>query len=383
MRNDLTKYCYKNENTEGWLNHLKVSHYCNSKLTSEVEENALCIPDQGKLGECFMGGIYTNEGEPVELSFQRNGFETAKKLIQKTDLSNVKFEDKKVVYLGQYRVHYGSFLVDSISRLWYTLDDPQNYQYVFLATQTVLGTSLHKSAVDFFNLLGISESQITIITEPTRYRKIIIPEEAYTPLKEYHPEFLDIIRKVVRSASVEGIKPTEKVYFSRSKFAYKLKSDFGEEFIAELFRCNGFEVIYPEEHSLAEQIFYVNNCKVFASIGGSCAHNILFSLTKPKMILLNRMNGYQFHQWFLNEMAGVEPITYVDAYTEPFKKVFKTEVTGPFLYWCNTNVKKFAKDYGMIIPRYSFWKKARCMVRYVFYFAKKQVYIMRNRIGKI
>ena len=105
---------------------MKVSHYCNSKLTSEVEENALCIPDQGKLGECFMGGIYTNEGEPVELSFQRNGFETAKELIQKTDLSNVKFEDKKVVYLGQYRVHYGSFLVDSISRLWYTLDDPKN-----------------------------------------------------------------------------------------------------------------------------------------------------------------------------------------------------------------------------------------------------------------
>lgn len=45
------------------------------------------------------------------------------------------------------------------------------------------------------------------------------------------------------------------------------------------------------------------------------AHIVLFfSFVKPKTIIVNRMNGYQFHQWFLNEMANVEPITYIDAY---------------------------------------------------------------------
>lgn len=365
------------------MKHLEKGHVNDKKLNVITVENALCIPDQGKLPGCFNGGVFDNQKNPVEISFQRDSISTATRLLDKTDVENAEYYNESVVYLGQYRVHYGSFLVDSISTLWYTLEHPEKYSYIYLSTQSELGECLHSSTIDFFSFFGIDKSQIRIITKPSIFKEVIIPEESYKPLKEYHPDFLKIIKRVTTNAlnsiPLSNAEVADKVYFSRSKFSNKLKSDFGEEYIVELFKVNGFKIIYPEEHTLAEQIFYVNNCKVFASIGGSCAHNILFSFSKPQMILLNRMNGYQFHQWFLNEMADVEPIIYVDTYCEPFKKVFETNVTGPFLYWYNRNLLMFAKDNSFIIPKVEWYRKVHCFVRYSFYCLKAQVHRIKSK----
>lgn len=374
------KYMYNNENRNNWLNHLEHSHLNNSDLNIKIVNNALCIPDQGLLDDYFKGGIYDNDNNPIYSSFQRTGGETAIELLKKADLSNVDYIDKRVVYLGQYRVHYGSFLIDSIARLWYALDNPEKYDYIFLSTQSILGTCLHKSATDFLSLLGIKEKQVSIITKPTRFKEIIIPDLAYIPLVDYHQEYLDIIKKVVSNIKVKDLETYNKIYFSRAKFSKETKSDFGEIFIDRLFKENGYTIIYPEEHTLEEQIYYVNNCKVFASVGGSCAHNVIFSFTKPKTIIFNRMNGYQFHQWFLDEMAGVEPITYVDAYVEPYKFFGETMVNGPFLFWLNKNVKEFAKDNSMTLPKISIFEKAYWLLKYTFYYFKKALYRIKKEM---
>lgn len=365
------KYCYRNETSDGWMKHREKSHFSTDALGAVTISNALCLPDQGLMNETFMGGVYREDKTPVESSFQRTGFNASGLLLKRSDLSDLKTVDKSVIYLGQYRRHYGSFLIDSISRLWYVLKNPEEYEYVFLATQTELGVGLHSSAVDFLRMFGISEEQISIVTEPMIYTRMIIPDMSYVPLEVWHQEFLDTVYKVIQNAKIPELKPAEKVYFSRSKFSEKQRSDFGEKFIVEFFKANGFEIIYPEEHSLAEQIYYVNHCKIFASIGGSCAHNILFSETKPRMILFNRMNGYQFHQWYLNEMAGVEPVVYVDAYSEPYRFALKTGVSGPFLYWLNRNVKRFAKDNDMVIPFIPLRDRMRCFAQYSYYAARK------------
>lgn len=121
----------------------------------------------------------------------------ANELLEKTDLSSGEYIDKSVVYLGQYRVHYGSFLVDSIARLWYTLKKSEGFEFIYLSTQSNLGAELHKGAIDFLSFLGIGKDQVSVITKPTRFKEIIIPDLAYIPLVDYHQEYLDVIKKVV------------------------------------------------------------------------------------------------------------------------------------------------------------------------------------------
>lgn len=356
---DLSKYCYSSETTKEWLNHISISHLADDPLQVEEYDNAVLIPDGGNFGG-FAGGVFSADGKPIKRSFQRKGLNSAERLYHCTNLLQAGCIEDEVVYLGQYRNQWGSFLVDSISRLWFAIEHPEKYKYVFLATQPKLG-GIHRNAWKFLDALGIKEDQVFYITEPTCIRKVIVPEMAFIPtgtlavregeqIPRYHREYLDTIYKAVDHISVPDIEPHEKVYFSRSKFAAKSKTDYGESFITELMQANGYYIVYPEEHTLEEQIFYVNTCKVFASIGGSCAHNIIFSKTKPQMILFNRMNGYQWHQWMLDEMANVEPITYVDMYCEPYKAIFKTTISGPYLYLINQNVKRFAEDQGFVIP---------------------------------
>lgn len=347
-RTELTKYCYHSTCTREWLDHLSRSHFSEHPLTIEEVDDAILLPDSGKL-ECFSGGIVNAKREPVVKSFQRNGLKTVEKLISFTDFGVIPYINKKVYYIGQYRNHWGSFLVDTIPRLWHAIDSPEKYTFAILGTQTDLG-GIHDNVYEFFELFGIRREQILYIDRPTQFKQVIIPDLSYVPLDSWYSEYRAIIRKVVRHSLVSDFRCSEKIYFSRSRFSKESKTDFGEDLLVDIMKANGFQIVYPEDCSLKEQINYVNHCKVFATVGGSCAHNIIFAQKPPKMILFNRMNGYQWHQWMLDEMAEVEPITYVDAYWEPYKLIYKTGIDGPFLYWINKNTKRFFADNGYTYP---------------------------------
>ena len=385
--NILSKYCYESETTRDWLAHLEKTHLTNTELKAERYSDAIMVPDEGRL-EAFSGGVFDANGQAIKGSFQRGGLLTAEKLRQNLDAEEPEMLNEEIVYLGQYRNQWGSFLVDSVSRLWYALDCNENCKFAFLATQQVLG-GIHPNTWKFLNALGIKENQIYYITKPTRVKKLIIPEMSFVPygtvavtdheqIPRYHRAYLDTIYRVTDCIGNINIDVHEKVYFSRSKFSKKSRTDFGEDLIVRMLQENNFYIVYPEEHSLEEQIFYVNTCKVFASIGGSCAHNIVFSKTRPQMILFNRMNGFQWHQWMLDEMAKVEPITYVDMYCEPFKAWFKTTLSGPYLYLINKNVTRFAADYHFVLPTEAtaFRKKTRVVCDYT-------LQIVRTIVGRI
>ena len=380
----LTKYCYPSSTTKEWLEHIAKSHFSAEELQVKRVENAILMPDMAKVGAGFAGGVFLENGEIVESSFQRFGLDTAQKLFELYDPKTAKKESKETVYLGQYRNQWGSFLVDSVSRLWFALQEPEKYNYAFAATQASLG-GIHKNAYNFFSRLGIKKEQITLITEPTVFDSLIIPEMSLTPYgtrgnePSWHKEYLETVHRVTDSVMAEnaGKEYPEKVYFSRGRFAKEQKSDFGEELIAEMMKKNGYYIVYPEEHTLEEQIMFVNNCKEFASVGGSCAHNVIFSKTAPKMMLFNRMNGYQWHQWMLDEMAGVEPITYVDSYSEPYKFIFKTKIGGPYLFWINKQVKSFAKDNAFKLP-----ERGVCAAKIFIRYSLRVAYTLASRIKK-
>lgn len=218
----LVKYCYNNISSKEWIEFLNQSPHENyNRLDILKEENVLCIPDCGRVGNGFSGGLFTKGGMPIESSFQREGLKTSFQLLKLLTNEGIKYKDEDVVYLGQYRNQWGSFLVDSISRLWFALKDSKKYKYVFLATQESLG-GIHKNAFELLNLLGIKKEQIIYLTEPTQFKSVIIPDMSYIPMGTYkrkccwHREYLEVIRKVVSAVPDCILEETyEKIYFSR------------------------------------------------------------------------------------------------------------------------------------------------------------------------
>lgn len=381
---NILKYSHHfNKSNHQWAEFRKTSHFREEQLNVNVYDFAYVVSD-APVGTCFKGCVFDENREPIDCSFSRYEPSDTISLIQNRSFDKAPYYDIEAIYLGEIRNHWGSFLNDTIARLWYKLDNPKDNIYVLSASHPSIGTVYHKNIYRFFELLGINKEQLIIVDDIAQFRKLIIPDLSFLLNSYYTIEYLKIFEFIHQRNNIPSY-PYEKVYFSRKAHSSTSKTDFGEESIINFMEVNHFKVVFPEEHDLLEQIGIVNSCKVFASIGGALAHNIVFydllKGTKPIMFLFNRMDGYQWHQWLFNEAKGIQ-INYIDCFQSPYRLFFKTPVSGPFLFGLNKNVKKFARDYNMTLPKQRFGYTCKSFVLYSIQVFKKQLYDFKNNFIK-
>ena len=128
------------------------SHLFSKPLNYTKQKDLLFIPSSiNKKLHCFEGGVFDKTNKPIISAFQREGINKIDALLE-TKPSDIKIIDASVVYLGQIRNHWGSFLVDSISRLWFVKDNPKAYKYLYMITQPELGVKMHKNIMRFLEL---------------------------------------------------------------------------------------------------------------------------------------------------------------------------------------------------------------------------------------
>ena len=85
------------------------------------------------------------------------------------------YHDEKVVYCGYLVNHWGHFLIEGVTRLWYFLEnDPSIDKYVFFLDENE-EREIKGNYREFLELLKIWD-KLEIINKPTAYREVIVPE---------------------------------------------------------------------------------------------------------------------------------------------------------------------------------------------------------------
>lgn len=83
--------------------------------------------------------------------------------------------NKEVIYLGGFSTqHYGNFLIDYLSRLWYYNKD-KKIDLVYVSKKLCIEKSTFYMHI--LNYLHIEKSQIQRITEPTFFQKYMFLKE--------------------------------------------------------------------------------------------------------------------------------------------------------------------------------------------------------------
>ena len=280
--------------------------------------------------------------------------------------------DKTAIYLGHFQSsHWGNFLIDNLSRLWYALQLPRSFVCVYASERLdIISRPSYKKVLSY---LGIDDSSIIRVTQPTCFKELIVPQESFVHDSYVSPIYLDIYDRITSAVRLNPDLNFEKVYFTRRQL--KRRKEVGERIFEEFFRLNGFKVLAPEKLSLEDQISVVHNCKVIASIEGTLAHNIVFAHNGNcgRQIILKKQSFVIPRQFQLNEVTGI-PAEYLKVYAEPFKKFPLNYDRGPFLLWWNRQAEEFARREGMTLPRFSFfWKLSYCfeyVAKCAFYWAK-------------
>lgn len=116
----------------------------------------------------------------------------------------------------------------------------------------------------------------------------------------------------------------------------------GEPLIEDVFRRNGYKVIYPEKISMLRTLSILKGCDSFVASSGTNAHNAIFLKNQSTCICLNRSSHVHYVQTMIDRMNHLNAI-YVDVF---FSSIPSNWSAGPFLFMPTKYLLHFFRDQG-------------------------------------
>lgn len=260
-------------------------------------------------------------------------------------VEKAEYRDEKVVYCGYLIDHWGHFLIEAVTRLWYFLEGDETVdKYVFFLEENNPRQITGNYRI-FLELLKIWD-KLELITVPTTYREVIVPELGIRCREAYTPKLIKVFDAVAENVVPQPDWETpKKIFYSRSQFKKGIPYEFGFEATDDFFRKNGYTILYPEKVPLDQMIHYIRNADVVASLSGSLPHNMLFARNGQKLEIVERLVINDDNQTDVNRLRELE-VTYIDANMP----VYSVNFVGPVIVGYTQELERFARDNGYLPP---------------------------------
>ena len=303
------------------------------------------------------GGVVDSDGNYVDLSAIPGRVQYA------YPFENAEYRDETVVYCGYLVNHWGHFLIEGVTRLWYFLENDRRVdKYVFFLDEHE-EREIKGNYREFLELLKIWD-RLEIINRPTTYREVIVPELGIHMRTAYTPKLVKVFDTAADSVVPDpGWETPEKIYFSRSQFQKGLPFESGYDTLDNFFAKNGYTILYPEKVPLSRMIHYIRNSKVVASLSGSLPHNMLFANQGQRVEIVERLVISDDNQTDVNRMRQLQ-VTYIDASIP----IYPVDFVGPLIMGYTDCLKRFAEDKGYAPPDGQYLTEKhdrRCFVKYM------------------
>jgi hypothetical protein len=179
--------------------------------------------------------------------------------------STPRADAREVIYAGNLQPHFGHFILEGLSRLWYAPHHPElPIAWACRTEQPV--TELNRWQREMLAVLGIVNEPI-VVAEPTRFAAVHVPEPGYRIkdfMSDQHARFLAVYPSRRRD-------PGLKLWLSRAGIEHQHTSIYAARLDAEL-AGNGWEVIHPERLSIGEQLELLATASRVAAEEGSALH---------------------------------------------------------------------------------------------------------------
>lgn len=312
------------------------------QLEHLVIRNGYALPYRPARGKLWGdGGILNEWKDPIEASWIYH-YMTGK---YECEWAKSKRLTGTYVYLGAIVNQWGHFLEDCSARL-YAHKFFNDAKIFYIGPRGGMG-KLHPNIWRFLELLGFEDTNLLFITEPTSIEEIIIPEESFRMRSHISPQFLQIFKDAAANVSPTANEAFDKIFLSRSNWNTNKNKEFGLELIDDVFYKNDFKIIYPENETLDNLVFYLNHALEVGLIFGSAAYSLCFTKCDKIIYLVNKSyltaDGiYQFIK------CAARCIYFLDFYGVKFPTSYGR---GPFLFLANDLLKKFIRDKNILIDK--------------------------------
>ncbi|MDX6374052.1 MAG: hypothetical protein QOD98_3040 [Nocardioidaceae bacterium] len=195
--------------------------------------------------------------------------------------------------------HFGHAVTEQVSHLWgwqrVRAEDPSVRALVFAGSG-----ELAPWQRDLFAAGGVPPDAVHVATDPVRVERLVGCTPMFSRPAYVHPAMLetyDAISAALSARAGEGPWP-RRVFFGRR--GTKRTCVNGAELEAE-FTAAGFEIVFPEDHPLPDQVELVRRAEVLAGYAGSAMFHVALA-GAPKHVVLVVSESYPAHNEYLMSM---------------------------------------------------------------------------------
>lgn len=198
--------------------------------------------------------------------------------------------DLDYLYVGNLVSHYGHFLIDTLSRFWPLLREPDR-DFVLLAHAPEQDTRWQDVAAigEILARFGRTPEDIVTFDAPRRVPRVTIPDPSFVERSHAHAVFGELMRFVGGPFWSHDIvdRETRPAYLSKSRLAGGVNRLINEADLERELERRGFDVIYPERLTLPEQVSLFATRRFVAGTAGSALHTALMSAPGRRILALN------------------------------------------------------------------------------------------------
>ncbi|TRU82498.1 MAG: glycosyltransferase family 61 protein [Microcystis novacekii Mn_MB_F_20050700_S1] len=193
---------------------------------------------------------FRQKGRTVNASRSEEKIEVPKKLRKVSGTA---------VYVGYFHIyHYGLFMTESISRLWYLA---KYLEHPVLVQGVDTRLALRQNYLDFFfKMAGLDNERLSHFSTPTLIEKVIVPY----PSVSLECEIFDAQKLVPETIAnnylqERKVSPTSQpLYLSRKKMPSYKRLIYNENELEQMLADQGCVIVDPQELPLGEQITLIN-----------------------------------------------------------------------------------------------------------------------------
>lgn len=282
----------------------------------------------------FLGGVCDEHNNFIAGFERKTNVQMNMSCLEGYVPENFAYSDEEVIYGGVLIGFFGHALTECTSRLWWILQNMENERKIVILKAPGTGDISTK----FFELAGISTERLEFVEKPTRYKKVIVPQQAILLWEYVYPkEFLMPYNKIKERIGTEV--EYKKIYLTRTHL--KKQDGIHEEYFEDFFERRGYKILALEEYPIEQQIAIMKGAQEVVCTAGTLSHMTLFCNDGISLIIINRTTDHILVPQLIINQAKNFQVKWIDA---TFNFLPTAHVCGPSLYGPTKLFKKFLDD---------------------------------------
>ncbi len=186
------------------------------------------------------------------------------------------------IYGGFLDGHFGHFLLESLSRMWWLRRAPAA-PILWHCWQTELSAWQR----DIFALLGIATDRFRFVETPISVERIVVAAPGFQIGLRFHADQEAALAVVPFQAPIPG----RKLWLSRSELPSDREHADGEIEIEGRLRARGWMIVHPQKLSLGAQLAVLRDSETIAGFAGSAFHLLILARDCRARLRIVTRNG--------------------------------------------------------------------------------------------